>query len=59
MAASVVGIVMGSASDWPIMQGAAGLLEQLQVTYEVTISSAHRAPQRTATPVVLHIWQGL
>jgi phosphoribosylcarboxyaminoimidazole (NCAIR) mutase len=29
---------MGSASDWPIMQGAAGLLEQLQVTYEVTIS---------------------
>lgn len=48
MVVAVVGIVMGSASDWPIMQGAAELLEQLQVTYEVTVSSAHRAPQRTA-----------
>ena len=48
MSAAIVSIVMGSVSDWPIMQGAAELLEQLQVGYEVTISSAHRAPQRTA-----------
>jgi phosphoribosylaminoimidazole carboxylase PurE protein len=48
MSAAIVSIVMGSASDWPIMQGAAELLEHLQVAYEVTVSSAHRAPQRTA-----------
>lgn len=41
-------IVMGSASDWPVMQAAAELLERFQVAYEVTVSSAHRAPQRTA-----------
>ena len=44
----MVCIVMGSANDWPIMQGAAELLTRLQVPYEVTVSSAHRAPQRTA-----------
>ena len=49
MATAVVTIVMGSASDWPIMQGAAEILEDFQVTHEVTVSSAHRAPQRTAT----------
>ena len=48
MATAVVSIVMGSASDWPVMQGAADLLQQLQVAYEITVSSAHRAPQRTA-----------
>lgn len=41
-------IVMGSASDWPVMQGAAEMLSRFQVPYEVTVSSAHRAPQRTA-----------
>lgn len=49
MAQAVVSIVMGSASDWPIMQGAADLLARLQVPYEVVVSSTHRAPQRTAT----------
>lgn len=48
MSSALVSIVMGSASDWPIMQGAAESLEQLQIAYEVTVSSAHRAPQRTA-----------
>jgi 5-(carboxyamino)imidazole ribonucleotide mutase len=48
MAQALVSIVMGSASDWPIMQGAAELLDQFGIAYEVTISSAHRAPQRTA-----------
>ncbi|MGQ4809111.1 N5-carboxyaminoimidazole ribonucleotide mutase [Candidatus Entotheonellaceae bacterium PAL068K] len=47
MSTALVSIVMGSASDWPIMQGAAELLDQLQVAYEITVSSAHRAPQRT------------
>jgi phosphoribosylaminoimidazole carboxylase PurE protein len=48
MAQAVVCIVMGSASDWPIMQGAADMLTRLHIPYEVTVSSAHRAPQRTA-----------
>lgn len=48
MVQALVSIVMGSVSDWPIMQGAAELLDQFEIAYEVTISSAHRAPQRTA-----------
>ena len=41
-----VGIIMGSDSDLPILQSAAQILEELQVTYELTIVSAHRTPQR-------------
>src|SRR5438874_6278717 len=48
MAQAMVCIVMGSANDWPIMQGAAEMLARFHIPYEVTISSAHRAPQRTA-----------
>lgn len=44
----MVSIVMGSASDWPVMQSAAEQLALLQISYEVTVSSAHRAPQRTS-----------
>ena len=47
MSQPVVTVVMGSASDWPVMQSAAEMLDRFQVPYEVTISSAHRAPQRT------------
>ena len=39
-----VGIVMGSDSDMPIMAKAADILEQLGVSYEMTIISAHREP---------------
>src|ERR671932_663205 len=48
MAQAVVCIVMGSANDWPVMQGAAEMLARFHIPYEVTVSSAHRAPQRTA-----------
>jgi 5-(carboxyamino)imidazole ribonucleotide mutase len=41
-------IVMGSDSDLPIMQNACKVLDELQVPYSVRISSAHRAPQKTA-----------
>ncbi len=41
-----VGIIMGSDSDWPTMQGAAEILDDFQVSYEVRIMSAHRTPQR-------------
>ena len=42
----VVGIIMGSQSDWPIMQRAAGILGALAVPHEVRIVSAHRTPDR-------------
>lgn len=41
-----VGIIMGSDSDLPIMKEAAELLELLGVSYECTIVSAHRTPDR-------------
>ena len=41
-----VGIIMGSDSDLPVMQGAADILSELGVTYEMTIVSAHRTPGR-------------
>ncbi len=42
----VVGIVMGSKSDLPVMQKAADLLLELAVPHELTIRSAHRTPDR-------------
>lgn len=39
-----VGIVMGSNSDWPVMQQAARILEQFGVVYEAKVVSAHRTP---------------
>ena len=41
-----VGIIMGSQSDLPVMQGAADLLKELGVAYEITVVSAHRTPVR-------------
>ena len=41
---ALVGIVMGSDSDLPIMSKAADILEELGVSYEMTIISAHREP---------------
>jgi len=40
----LVGIIMGSSSDWETMQAAADLLDQLGVAYEVRVVSAHRTP---------------
>ncbi len=42
----VVGIIMGSQSDWPTMKHAAHILDELGVTYETRIVSAHRTPER-------------
>ena len=40
-----VGIVMGSDSDWPVMQGAAEALAEFDVPHEVRVVSAHRTPR--------------
>ena len=42
----VVGIIMGSQSDWPTMKEAALILDELGVPYETRIVSAHRTPDR-------------
>ncbi|MEV7129957.1 5-(carboxyamino)imidazole ribonucleotide mutase [Streptomyces sp. NPDC093260] len=41
----VVGIVMGSDSDWPVMEGAAKALDEFEIAYEVDVVSAHRMPR--------------
>jgi 5-(carboxyamino)imidazole ribonucleotide mutase len=42
----MVGIIMGSESDLPIMKDAAAVLDELGVAYELTVVSAHRTPER-------------
>ena len=42
----VVGVIMGSRSDWPTMKRAADLLNKLGVAHETKIVSAHRTPDR-------------
>ncbi len=46
MSKPLVGIIMGSQSDLPVMVEAAKVLEELKVEFEVTIVSAHRTPHR-------------
>lgn len=41
----VVGIVMGSDSDWPVMEAAAQALDEFEIAYEVDVVSAHRMPR--------------
>jgi len=42
----LVGLIMGSKSDWETLKGAAELLDSLGVAYEAKVVSAHRTPQR-------------
>ncbi|HEX8900550.1 5-(carboxyamino)imidazole ribonucleotide mutase [Vitreimonas sp.] len=42
----LVGLIMGSKSDWDTMKGAAEILEALGVAYEAKVVSAHRTPKR-------------
>jgi 5-(carboxyamino)imidazole ribonucleotide mutase len=44
----LVGIIMGSQSDWPTLKAAANMLADLGVPYEAKIVSAHRTPDRLA-----------
>jgi 5-(carboxyamino)imidazole ribonucleotide mutase len=41
-----VGIVLGSASDWPQVEAAAALLQDWEIPFEVVVASAHRAPRK-------------
>jgi len=44
----LVGILMGSESDLPVMEKAAEVLKEMGIPYEMEISSAHRSPEKTA-----------
>jgi 5-(carboxyamino)imidazole ribonucleotide mutase len=48
MSNPLVGIIMGSDSDLPVMRESANVLQELGVSYEMTIASAHRTPERAA-----------
>jgi 5-(carboxyamino)imidazole ribonucleotide mutase len=41
----IVGVVMGSDSDWPVMEAAAQALEEFGIPYEADVVSAHRMPE--------------
>src|SRR6202012_677825 len=41
---ALVGIIMGSSSDWETMQSAAEMLDKLSIPHEVRVVSAHRTP---------------
>ena len=45
----IVGIIMGSQSDLPVMQAAADFLQKMDIPFELTIVSAHRTPDRMRT----------
>jgi 5-(carboxyamino)imidazole ribonucleotide mutase len=44
--APTVGVIMGSDSDWPVLEAAGQALDEFDVSYEVGVYSAHRTPQR-------------
>ena len=44
--APIVGLIMGSDSDWPVMSGAGEVLDDFGIAYEVGVISAHRTPAR-------------
>jgi 5-(carboxyamino)imidazole ribonucleotide mutase len=44
--APLIGIIMGSKSDWPTLKHAADVLDELGVNYEARVVSAHRTPDR-------------
>jgi 5-(carboxyamino)imidazole ribonucleotide mutase len=46
---AVVGVIMGSDSDWSTMQAAADALAEFDIAYEVSVVSAHRTPDRMMT----------
>lgn len=55
----MIGIVMGSDSDLPVMQEAAEILKEFGIVYELTIVSAHRTPYRMVEYAETAIGRGL
>jgi 5-(carboxyamino)imidazole ribonucleotide mutase len=55
----VVGIIMGSDSDWPVMQAAGEALAEFGVAYEADVVSAHRMPREMASYAETAVARGL
>lgn len=55
----LVGILMGSDSDLPLMEKAGAVLEEMGIPYEMDISSAHRLPDKTAEYAITARARGL
>ncbi len=55
---SWVAILMGSQSDWPVMQAASSVLDELEIEYKVWVTSAHRTPAATADIVSTAVVEG-
>lgn len=59
MAQPVVSIIMGSASDLPVMEKAGEVLKELEVPFEMTVVSAHRTPERMVTHAAEAVRRGI
>lgn len=55
----LVGVIMGSDSDWPVMSAAAEALAEFAVPHEVGVYSAHRTPQRMLDYATSAVGRGL
>lgn len=55
----IVGIIMGSDSDLPVMSETAKILDEFQIPYELTVISAHRTPDRLYTYAKSAVKRGL
>ena len=55
----IVGIIMGSDSDLPVMREAAEILEKFSIPFEIEVTSAHRSPARTHEYATTAIARGL
>lgn len=55
---SFVAVLMGSESDWPVMQPCVAVLKQFGIRHEIRISSAHRTPEATASYVAEAVQSG-
>ncbi len=56
---ALVGIIMGSDTDLPVMQEAAKMLEKFGIAYEIEVTSAHRSPARTHEYATTAVSRGL
>jgi 5-(carboxyamino)imidazole ribonucleotide mutase len=56
---TIVGVIMGSDSDWPVMKGAADALAEFDIAYEVSVVSAHRTVQKMVDYATSAVDRGL
>jgi len=56
---ALVGIIMGSDTDLPVMQESAKMLEKFGIPYEIEVTSAHRSPARTHEYATTAVSRGL